>query len=75
LSYIGIFIVFYLRFFKSALIGKNQHQSVVPNALIFAMPVAYLVQGVVIFDVLPIYLNLFLFLAFANYGFSHEHSD
>ncbi len=52
-------------------IGGNQlsnsgRQSFV-NALLFSLPIAYLVQGVVLFDVLPIYLNVFLFLAFAVY--------
>jgi O-antigen ligase len=85
LAYVGIFVVFYLQFFKktrihtddkqihtdkSVSISQNQHKSVVANALIFAMPIAYLVQGLVIFDVLPIYINLFLFLAFANYVFN-----
>ncbi len=37
------------------------------RALIFALPLGYLVQGLVLFDVLPIYINLFLFLAFASY--------
>jgi len=39
------------------------------SALIFALPIAYLVQGIVLFDVLPIYMNVFLFLAFAAYRF------
>ncbi len=37
------------------------------RALIFAVPIAYLVQGIVLFDVLPIYINLFLFLAFVEW--------
>lgn len=57
---------------------KNQHKSaeistnqcgVLINALMFAIPVAYLVQGIVLFDVSPIYLNLFLLFAFATYKF------
>lgn len=55
---------------KSALISQNPHQSALVNALIFALPVAYLVQGIVLFDVLPIYMNIFLFLAFATYKFN-----
>jgi hypothetical protein len=39
------------------------------SALIFALPIAYLVQGLVLFEVLPIYINLFLFLAFAAHKF------
>ena len=68
LSYIGIFVVFYIRFFKT----KILNQQATLRALIFAMPIVYLVQGVVIFDVLPIYLNLFLFLAFADYKFNES---
>jgi len=39
------------------------------RAGMFAIPVAYLVQGIVLFDVSPIYLNLFLLFAFATYKF------
>ena len=48
---------------------QNQHQSVLQSALLFALPIAYLVQGIVLFDVFPIYLNVFLMLAFAAYRF------
>ncbi|MBI2035479.1 MAG: O-antigen ligase family protein [Candidatus Liptonbacteria bacterium] len=44
-------------------------QFTVQRAIIFALPLGYLIQGLVLFDVLPIYINLFLFLAFANYKF------
>lgn len=64
LSFLGIFVVFFIRFFKTA--GKR---SVIQNAVLFALPVAYLVQGIVLFDVLVIYLALFFFLAFAGYKF------
>jgi len=66
LSYLGIFVVFYIEFFRH---GSRFGIPLVAAALVFSMPVAYLVQGLVIFDVLPIYLNLFLFLAFANFLF------
>ncbi|PIY59663.1 hypothetical protein COY96_00555 [Candidatus Wolfebacteria bacterium CG_4_10_14_0_8_um_filter_37_11] len=87
LSFIGIFVVYYWQFFKKTLISADkklinadyQHKSAqiginqcLQNALLFAMPIAYLVQGLVLFDVLPIYINLFLFLAFANYKFSKQ---
>ena len=39
------------------------------KALIFSLPVAYFVQGIVLFDILPIYLNVFLFLGFSAYLF------
>lgn len=48
------------------------YKSLVGNALLFALPIAYLVQGLVLFDVLPIYINLFLFLAFANWKFVNK---
>ena len=47
-------------------------ESVLIKALIFSLPVAYLIQGIVLFDVLPIYMNVFLFLAFAVYKFSDK---
>jgi len=58
--------------YKSAKISinprlQNQHQSALVKALIFTLPVAYLVQGIVLFEILPLYINLFLFLGFANY--------
>lgn len=83
LSFIGIFVAYYWQFFRQARInadqnaklrGKNNeklpttnYQLPIINALFFALPIAYLVQGLVLFDVLPIYINLFLVLAFANY--------
>jgi O-antigen ligase len=77
LSYIGIFVLFAREFFRRkkrdmATAAKHQTARVVEAALILAMPVAYLVQGVAIFDVLPMYIPLFLFLAFANYYFVHN---
>ncbi len=79
LSYLSIFVTFYYLLFrktpinadsqhKSAEIGINQ-RGILINALMFAVPVAYLVQGIVLFDVSPIYLNLFLLFAFAVYKF------
>jgi len=51
---------------------ENQHQSALQSALLFALPIAYLVQGIVLFDVSPIYFNIFLFLAFAAYKFQGQ---
>lgn len=86
LSYLGIFVVFYWQLLrssrintdkeqiytdkKSALISQNPHKSVLIQGLMFAIPIAYLVQGIVLFDVSPIYLNLFLIFAFAVYKFN-----
>ncbi len=61
---------------KQEQVNRNQnpvlvtsYQFLVTNVLLFSLPIAYLVQGLVLFDVLPIYINLFLFLAFATYKF------
>ncbi len=77
LSYVGIFAVFFYEFARkmaSRRRGEPHGQTVPANrfehALLIALPVGYLVQGLALFDVLPIYLNLFLFLAFATYLFS-----
>ena len=78
MSFIGVFVVFYLQFFKRTRIITNytqtrigsQRKSVLSpfeSMLVFSLPIAYLVQGFVLFDVLPIYINLFLFLGFAAY--------
>jgi hypothetical protein len=67
LSYLGIFFMFYWEFAK----GAHKHaESHLQKALIFAIPVAYLGQGIAIFDVFPMYICLFLFLGFAAYYFS-----
>jgi O-antigen ligase len=67
LSYLGIFFAFYWEFAKSA---HKHAESHLQKALIFAIPVAYLGQGIAIFDVFPMYICLFLFLGFATYYFS-----
>ncbi len=83
LSFLGIWIVFYWQFIKKTRINAdinadkrgyisvnqraNPRESALRNALLFALPIAYLVQGMVLFDVYPIYLNVFLILAFAGY--------
>lgn len=54
---------------------KHKAAHALQNALMLAMPVAYLVQGVAIFDVLPMYIPLFSFLAFANYYFNRNHES
>jgi O-antigen ligase len=86
LSFLSIFVVFYIKFFRisrddKALAqarhdhgAKNQRPAAagysnLTKSLVFAMPFAYLVQGLVLFDVLVIYINTFLFLAFSVYFF------
>ncbi len=84
LSFIGIFIVYYWQFFRfdQQPTTNDQRQllvvgrrSSVSNTLLFALPVAYLIQGLVLFDILPTYINLFLFLAFANYKLTLKHEN
>jgi O-antigen ligase len=67
LSYLGIFFVFYWEFVKKAHKSGN---SALQKGLIAVVPIAYLVQGIAIFDVFPMYISLFTFLAFAAYYFS-----
>ena len=67
LAYLGMFAVFFWDF------AKNVHKrpsSDLHKALVVAIPVAYLVQGIAIFDVFPMYISLFAFLAFGAYYFS-----
>lgn len=74
LAYLGMFIVFYWQFFGTKKERAGRTTSFIESWL-FAFPIAYLVQGVILFDVLPISYNLFLFLAFACVyvsGFSDE---
>ena len=53
---------------------QNPYQSMWQSALLFSLPIAYLVQGIVLFDVLPIYINIFLFLAFSAYKFNERYA-
>jgi O-antigen ligase len=83
ISYLGIFVVFYWEFFKKKtknilekIEGRSpETSSVLIRGLVFAVPIAYLVQGVAIFDVLPMYIVLFVFLAFSYYYFSAEKNE
>lgn len=72
-SYISIFVLFYLAFFREFILKQEAHHAVIRDplkqALLFALPIAYLVQGLALFDVLPIYLNVFIFIAFASFVF------
>ncbi len=87
LSYLGIFIVYYWQFFKKIFVKNNevsnnnnsnrkivlnQELSVFSQVWLFALPIAYLVQGLVLFEVLSIYQQLFLLLAFAAYKLSQS---
>ncbi|RJQ29469.1 O-antigen ligase domain-containing protein [Candidatus Parcubacteria bacterium] len=76
LSYLAIFIIFYREFFRfrGRLLGERNAE-ISPSLLrsfIFALPIGYLVQGLALFDVLPIYINFFLFLGFGSWLFYKE---
>jgi len=45
------------------------------NALVLGVVAAYLTQGLVLFDVLPIYLNVFTVLAFVTWKYSSTHQQ
>jgi len=55
---------------KKQLVQKCRFLSVWQRALLFSLPIIYFVQGLVLFDTLPVYLNLFLFFAFAIFLFN-----
>ena len=72
LSYLSMLASVYIALFlyykrKDTGIFSANHPVFV-RAIIFSLPVTYFVQGLVLFDVLTIYLNLFLFLGFATYA-------
>ncbi|MFH1162087.1 MAG: O-antigen ligase family protein [Candidatus Jorgensenbacteria bacterium] len=81
LSFLSIFVLFFIRLLTAwaradrlAPHGSKPHGTPLPpvgagivasRAFLLAALVAYLVQGVALFDVLPIYVNVFMVLAFA----------
>lgn len=68
LGYLSIFAAFYWLFFKNRGKGENL-ENVILDSLFFVLPIAYLIQALVLFDVLATYVNLFMFMAFAVYYF------
>jgi O-antigen ligase len=78
LSFLSIFIVFYWKtirlLFKKAEPGEKS-RSAIAGALLFAVPVAYLVQGMALFDVLPIYISVFSVIAFASHELEEKEPD
>lgn len=84
LSFASIFAAFYAMFFRKKIatsenqnsghpdhnrLSRFSHLPPVARALVFSLPLAYLVQGLVLFDILPTYINLFILFAFATYLF------
>jgi len=73
LSYLSIFAVFAWELFKKHRRGLHEGTvTVLEHGSMLALVVAYLVQGVAIFDVLPMYICLFSFAAFAAWYFAHH---
>lgn len=74
LAYFAVFALFFWEFFRRRRLhkegGGHVGTSTIQRGMMIALPVAYLVQGVAIFDVFPMYFNLFLFFAFATYYFA-----
>ena len=70
LAYMSMFIVLYWemwRVFRKEHLPDTAVGSALARAALVALPIGYFVQGSVLFDVLPIYMNLFLFFGFAFY--------
>jgi len=78
LAYLSVFAAFYWEFFRkqrTAPSGGKDISYYLERGLILAIPIAYLIQGAAIFDVLPMYIPLFMFLAFARYYFSTDNKQ
>lgn len=67
LSFLAIFVIFYWEWVK-----RFKGGSPALKALLAALPIGYLVQGLALFNVLAIYINIFLFMAFACYKFYYS---
>lgn len=66
-SFFGIFVLLIWMVFRRKPESPKSDESVVPRALMIGAIIAYLVQGIVLFDVLPIYYNLFALFAFGAF--------
>lgn len=71
LSYLGIFVAYYWLFFRNTKtwLNADSRENLFIRAWFFVLPIAYLVQGLVLFEVLSIYQQLFIILAFAAFKF------
>ncbi len=79
LAFASIFITLFFMFFREILRRRDEKDDThthlyrepkILQALLLMVVVAYLVQGLVLFDVSTTYLNVFLVLAFSTYLFS-----
>lgn len=84
LAYAAMFAVFFWQLFSlvrsragGAQAVSRLAESPVLQALVVGMLIGYLFQGLMLFDVLPIYVNLFLILAFgaANFQFINRNEQ
>lgn len=78
-AYSSMFAVFFWAWLRGLVRRVKGHQvfhdaTDFGYALLFALPIAYLVQGLALFDVLPVYLNLFIFIAFAQFILYRHHA-
>jgi hypothetical protein len=79
LAYLGMFVAFFMQFGRW--VKRRGHETAKPlmssfqEALLLAMPVGYLVQGLALFDVLPTIINLMIFLAFSVYLTTYATED
>lgn len=63
-AFIGIYVIFYREFFrKRKEVFQDEAYPLMLKAGFLALPIAYLVQDIALFDVLPIYLGIYAFLA------------
>ena len=73
LAFLAIFAVFFRGLWNKLRTGwlpdGNARTGRVLAGLLIAVPVGYFVQGLVLFDVLPIYVNLFAFFGFMSHLF------
>jgi O-antigen ligase len=84
LSYLAIFVVFYWglgkKIFKHRKASREaqlevQHKTAInmQHGLLLVLPLAYLIQGIAIFDVFPMYICLFTLFAFGTYYTTTNH--
>ncbi len=66
LAYLSIFAVFFWQFFRPGTPAENRSEggNALLGSLALGMIVTYLVQGFILFDVMPMYINLLLAVAF-----------
>lgn len=71
LSYLSVFIIFFWQLFSRL---KDNSRFIFEKATISAILIAYFAQGLALFDVLPIYIPLFITFAFGVYLLSEKQS-